>query len=345
MKKRWKISIKKIAPMVIIAAIGMSLAGCNEGTAVKEEANVDLESTTVEAYGVVEASEIREIVIDFPASLTQLHVKEGQMLKKGASIATLDLNQYMLQIQSKEIELKISGKEKTKILSETTLGLSNDLNYKKLQAAYQLALTNFAQAEKNYKNASSLLASGAISQSEYDQYKLNYEVKQNERDNLDKDIALYKKEKEGVTSSIGIKDLQATAENLSLEYMQAKLNTDVIQNDLVISPYESAVVYDIGYEEGALIAPSQKLCSLADLSQLMINADITEDFIAEVKIGAEVVIVPVADRSKSYHGKVVRIADMAKVENGETLIGVEIAIEDNDGFLKPNYNVDLSIQK
>ena len=57
----------------------------------------------------------------------------------------------------------------------------------------------------------------------------------------------------------------------------------------------------------------------------------------------QVIIVPVADSSKAYHGRVVRISNIAHDRNGETIIPVEITIEDYDEFLKPKYNVDVKI--
>lgn len=344
-KKMEKGVIYRIGKLAGISLLGLTLVACGQTKNADQGKNTPVESTTVEAYGVVEAEKLLDVVIDFPAKVKQIFVEEGQKIGKETKIATLDIDQYLLQIQTKEIELKISGNEKTKILSENTVDLSNDQDYKKLQDAYGLAKKNYDQAMKDFKNAGALLPLGAISQTEYDLLKLTSETKLNALTNIESDIALYKKSKAGVTSSVGIKNLQAESTNLTLANMKEKLRTALVKNDTIFSPFENAVIYNIGYEEGASIDTAVKFCTLADLSSLVINADITEDFISEVKIGAAVVIVPVADRSKAYHGKVTRIADMAKIENGETLIGVEIEIEDNDGFLKPNYNVDISISK
>lgn len=334
----------KSACLIVVILLSMMATACSA----KEDGEVskaETVSNTVEAYGVVKSTNVLEIVLDFPARLEQLIVSEGQKVAKNEAIATLNLDDYRLQIQAKDIELQISGKEKAKILSETSLGLSGDLSYQKLQDALVLAKTSLAQAEKSFNDAKALLASGAMSKTEYDQFKLNYDQKVNAKSNLEKDIALYEKTKQGVSSSVGIKDLQATATNLTLEQMKRKLETNYMKDNQVVSPFDTAVVYDIGYEDGALISSAKKLCTIADLDALIVEADVTEDFIADIHLGAVVDIVPVADRSKTYKGKVTRIADMAKVKNGETLITVEVQVDANDGFLKPNYNVDLSIRK
>lgn len=336
--------IKKVIGLFLLLLISLGTAACTkpEDTAAKQP---EVVSDTVAAYGVVKSKNVLDLVLEFPASVDKILVSEGQKVKKNEAIATLNLDDFKLQINAKDIELKISGKEKSKILSETSLGLSGDYDYLKLKDSLKLAQSSFDQADKDFKNAKALLASGAITQSEYDRYRIGYEQALNTKSNLEKDVAQYVKGKQGVVSSVGISDLQATATNLTLENMKSKLSADYMSGNQIVSPFSNAVVYDIGYEDGALAGSSKKFCSLADLDALIVEADVTEDFIAEVKLGAAVTVVPVADRSKTYHGKVTRIADMAKVDNGETLITVEITIEDNDGFLKPNYNVDLSISK
>jgi multidrug resistance efflux pump len=331
-----------ILGVILLVCIGTT--GCNQ-TNQASNTTPEVASKTVEAYGVVKSTNQLDIVLEFPASIEHIIVSEGQKIAKDEAIAKLNLDDYNLQIKSKDIELKISGKEKAKILSETSIGLSGDPTYQKLQDSLRLAKTNLVQAEKDLETSKSLLASGAVSQKEYDQYKLSYDQKMSAKIGLEKDIAQYEKSKKGVSSSVDIKDLQATATSLSLAHMKDKLTASYMKGNQVVSPFKNAVVYDIGYEDGALISATKKLCSLADMDALIVEADVTEDFIAEVQLGAEVTIIPVADRSKEYHGKVTRIANMAKVENGETLISVEITINDNDGFLKPNYNVDLSIMK
>ena len=68
-----------------------------------------------------------------------------------------------------------------------------------------------------------------------------------------------------------------------------------------------------------------------------------EEFIKDVRLGANVEIVPVADKARLYKGKVISISKKAIEQNGETIIPVEISIENNDSFLLPNFNVDVKI--
>lgn len=39
------------------------------------------------------------------------------------------------------------------------------------------------------------------------------------------------------------------------------------------------------------------------------------------------------------------IADMANTVGGDSVVMIYVSIDDNDGFLKPNYSVDIEIQE
>jgi hypothetical protein len=66
-----------------------------------------------------------------------------------------------------------------------------------------------------------------------------------------------------------------------------------------------------------------------------------EEFIKDVTIGGKAAAVPVADNARSYEGKVTRVSNLAVKVNGETVIPVEITLAARDGFLLPNFNVDV----
>jgi multidrug resistance efflux pump len=76
---------------------------------------------------------------------------------------------------------------------------------------------------------------------------------------------------------------------------------------------------------------------------MIVEANIPEEFAKDAKVGSRVEIVPVADGSKTYAGTVSRISSLAVKSSGETVIPVEIVIVGTDGFLLPNFNVDVKI--
>ena len=128
-----------------------------------------------------------------------------------------------------------------------------------------------------------------------------------------------------------------------LEILENKLNKAYIKENQIVSPYDNAVIYDIQYETGHITDASKKAFSISNLDSLIIEAEVVEEFIKDVHVGARVRIVPVADRMREYEGSVKYISQMAFSNNGETIVPVKISIDNNDSFLLPNYNVDVYI--
>lgn len=89
--------------------------------------------------------------------------------------------------------------------------------------------------------------------------------------------------------------------------------------------------------------PNTKAFTIVNLDSLLIEANVVEEFIRDVDLGSRVKIVPIADRTKEYTGKVIFISQIAFNNNGETVIPVRISIDNLDSFLLPNYNVDVFI--
>jgi multidrug resistance efflux pump len=108
---------------------------------------------------------------------------------------------------------------------------------------------------------------------------------------------------------------------------------------------KNGVVCQLECNEGDKIAPDAKIFSIVDLDNLYIEANVAEEFIKDVKVGSTVSIVPYADKTKTYKGKVTAISGCAALKNGETTVPVSISIDESNTILLPNYNVEVSIKK
>lgn len=130
-----------------------------------------------------------------------------------------------------------------------------------------------------------------------------------------------------------------------LKLLRDKLANPFISKNNVICDINEGIVFDFGYAQGDNFNSSKKLLSIMDLSALIVEADIAEEFIKDVKAGSEVTIHPLSDLSKSYRGKVSEIPSMGVNKNGQTIIPVQITIDNIDEFLMPNFNVNVEIKK
>lgn len=140
-------------------------------------------------------------------------------------------------------------------------------------------------------------------------------------------------------------DLKIEAEQTELASLRTKANKDYFSDGNIACDLENAVVTGIGYKPGDIVSAQLKVLSLEDLNSLIIEANVDEELIKDVKEGKAVTIIPKSDPSTKLTGKVTRIYNTAITENGGTSVIVEISIDKNNGKLLPNYNVDVEINK
>lgn len=280
----------------------------------------------VEAFGIVKAREYKDINLDFPAQIVSVPVKDGQNVSLDEVLIHLNITDFQAMIKSKENELN-----------------SARFELQKLSKNLRDAEESYEKAKRQLADKKLLYLQGIISEQEVE----DFEDLVKERERAVTDIKL------GLSSAHSVSGIEVQAERVAvLEYdlkrMKAKLNQSFLKGNTIISDFPNAVVYDINCAAGYSVGTGErqeKLLSIMNLNSLYVTADVSEEFIRDVKIGAPVVIIPVSDTSRNYNGKVVRIADMAVKKDGETTIEVEISIENIDSFLKPNFNVDVEIMK
>jgi HlyD family secretion protein len=320
--------VRPAGAAVLILALIWS-AGCKRQaaskTATQPKKRVAVKQT-VEAFGIIKARDYKDINLDFPAQIIKVPVKDGQNVKMGEALIYLNINDFQAMIKNKENELNRARFDLLK--QEKTL--------RDARAAYDKAKRQLADKEQ-------LLKEGLIARKEVDDYR---------------DVVL-SKEKEvtdiqlSMNQSAAVNGIDVGKEKVAvLEYdlnrMRNKLNQSFLKGNVIVSDFSNGVIYDLSCAAGYSVGTGekqQKLLSIMNLNSLYVSADVTEEFVKDVRIGAAVTIIPVADTKRKYQGKVVRVSDIAVKENGETNVAVEISIDKPDGFLKPNFNVDVEIAK
>lgn len=342
--------------MGLIVLVILMLAGCGEKPPEVTDQSADKGETkqVVEAFGTVKSTEDRNISIDFPAAVAKVNVIKGQRVKKGDVLLTLDLQSYSDLIRNKEVDLKtleleLSGlnrdyeKKRASLANNTNPEIMRYLNDKQhADELYNQALEDLAARKVLYD-------SGALSLNELNEFKKTV----SERKKAVEDAVFYgentkqeiQAELDKLQTSLEQKSLQVTAAQLDLKVNQEKMSKSYLKGNEIIAELGNGVVTDIDCAQGDIITADQgkRLLSVVNKDSLVIEADVAEEFIKDVKLGAEVTINPQADKTLVYHGKVMAIAETAVQKDNETIIPVRIAIENPDSFLLPEFNVDVQI--
>lgn len=287
---------------------------------------VQEEKSNIEAFGTVKVKEVQNIHLDFPVKVQTVHVKEGQVVNLGEPLITLNIDDFQVQIKSKESEL-------------------NSARFELLKARKDLqeARESYEKAKRELNAKNKLFQEGAISQHEVDECLDLVKTKEK----AVTDIQLSPDSPNSQLTGLKILEEKGTILEYDLKRLKSKLNQDFLKGNLMVSNVANGVIFEVGCSSGDLIYPEteKKVLSIWNLDTIFIQADVAEEFIKDVKIGAETEVVPVADHHKKYRGKVTKISQIAVKQNNETIIPVEILVQNPDRFLRPNFNVDVSISK
>ena len=144
-----------------------------------------------------------------------------------------------------------------------------------------------------------------------------------------------------------IKYDQQVLTNKGLEDSLSDLEEDL--NDLVqyaTTPVDGKVT-EIPVDENSLVVDNTIMVKIANLNNLIVNANIEEYDAPQVKLGQTVTMTSDGLDGKTYTGKVTKIStsasDTSTNSGTETVVPIEISVDNPDGVLKPGFNLDLEI--
>jgi len=373
--------MRKILGMILVAAM-LFMPGCSEKKENSTPTSSDVVErlTTVDTFGIVKAKDVKDIYVDFPAIIEDIPIKNGQTVNKGDVLSVINYDEFKSQINSTEVEinsLRLEIENNQLEMKNTQLTLeklkkdlkelqdylknNNHPDIKQLMSDLENAKKIYEDSLEDLQTCEELFKAGTASKEEVEMHERNVEKSKKSVKDIETSIEKTKynlqKEIENLELSINqnnvkldsYKNSKAICEEKiksleeKIELMNNKISKSYIKDNTIISDMEKAIVYDLNYVKGESINTTKKVLSMVDLDSMIIEADVPEEFIKDVKVGSKVKIIPQADKSKEYSGKVAYISNTAKEKNGETIVTVEIDIEENDGFLKPNFNVNIEI--
>jgi len=331
-KAEW-MKIIAVGLMVLMIPV---LSGCsNENQQMEGPEQVDLTAETsrqIEAFGKVIAPEAVSLSLNLPAKIEKVLVQEGQEVSAGQVLMELDFWDHRQRINELEGEISVIRAEmeaSSRSLSQETIRLNQDLEYEE---------TRLEQALKEKERHQTLHRAGAIPMETLEEMEKRVEEQQKQVQDLVTTMEIKEDAYQLNVYRQRIQELEAGKRRL-----QNQLDILHLDGNKLINGFEKAVITDISKTAGDGIDAGERIGKLHRLDSLEVEADVLEEFIRDVHIGTSVTFIPVADRSRTYHGKVSFIAGTATHRNNETIIPIRVSIDDADEFLKPEFNMDLYI--
>lgn len=202
--------------------------------------------------------------------------------------------------------------------------LNAELASRRVEVQRSRAALNTARAQ--YERAQSLSQQGIQAQELFDQARLAY-------DNARAAVA---SAEQGVNQAQA--GLRSAAEDLSRTTIVSPLDGKVVQ----LNAREGEVVVT-----GTMNNPGSVIAVIADLSQILVEAEVGETEVVSVRMGQQAKIKVDAIPDREYHGSVVEIGSSAAVRQGAgagiRYFKVKVAIDDADDRLRPGMTSQVSI--
>jgi HlyD family secretion protein len=284
----------------------------------------------IEAFGTVRAKISHTISLGFPMVVEKKLVSEGQRVKAGDALFRFSAEDYEAQINARSLELQNARFDLRKAEQER----------QRLEEDLTITRSDADEAEKDLKAKQDLFLMGAVSKDEVDASdKTLTSARQRVRE-LSRSLEQYAAED---VNGLEIQKARIANQERDLARMKDQLSRPYISGSSIVADMKDGTVVEISCADGDPIPKDKKICSLMDMSSLIVEANVSEEFIKDIRLGSPAEIVPLADHARTYKGKVTRISAIAVKVNGETVVPVELSMDALDDFLRPNFNVDIKI--
>lgn len=340
----------------------------------------------VTASGTTMATEETSIFIELSQTVERVYAEVGDKVEEGQLLVTYDIDDDKKELENKLAQAKINLENAQIALKEIAEPASGaellDLQSQVVNAEKNLsdaqkeittlgnkvteAETDLKNAEKTRADNEELLKVGGITQSEYDTSQENYdkavtaleEAKQNkiskEESIVSLELAL---EKAKLNLENGQNKLNDSSTANSYQKQQNSVKTvqmeiESIQDNLAklteatYSPISGTII-ESNAVEGQMLTDSTVMMKVADLTQMDLEAYVSEYDIAKIQVGQKVELTSDGIEDKVYHGTVTKIEPTAEsrstISGSETVVPIKVHMEDNDELVKPGFSFDMEI--
>ena len=248
------------------------------------------------------------------------------------------------------------------------------------ELSMQTAESNFSRSEKRYKDLKTLLDEGFITEDEVEEGRITLEQNRVSVETAEMDMQVLKDftfplersklQNELTKTTINLKKIQTESEstlntrrravqkaerNLANSERNILERSEMLEGYTIFAPTDGVVYYGGGgskyssranIEIGGSIYSGYTMFTIPDFTGMMAEIDVAESEIHKLEVGLPVALRVDAVPEKIYHGKIIKIAEVAKDggiwRGGLKEFEVQVSIEDDEG-LKPGYSCKAEV--
>jgi RND family efflux transporter MFP subunit len=343
-------------------------------------------SEFVTASGTVNAADTTGVYINATQKVSEVMVKLGDTVQTGDSLVKYDIDYSKKELENnlatQQISLRSANLSLNSLTAQTSetemLQLQNNVSTAEksvLDAKNNLNSTQkqIAELEIDLEEANTeagenerLLSVGAITQEAYDESlkvvtDTETSIKDSKANIESQEKAVLNAEASLNAANLNLENagdpLNAEADKINYQKQQNEIAkaqlaienvedqiSDLIEESISLT---SGTVIEINVEEGSVVNDETNIMKIADLSSLIVNANVSEYDAPLLALGQKVTITTDAIANMVYNGEITYISPVADVTStysgSETTVSIEVTISNPDGILKPGYSVDMEI--
>lgn len=271
--------------LLSLGGILCMLTACNVTKSESEEAIAQVDVATsrqaIDVYGDVKILTHQEMIIDFPAIVEHVYVQDGDEVKKGDTLLTLNLEDYHLQIKTKENEIHMDEIQLKELEAQSNpqrleaarikeeLGVKEgyeatgeDPDLKPLENSLEIIEQSIELAKNQYETSKALLEVGLIASDELKEIEQILRGKEKEKKDTLNAI-----EKIKTNRSLEISALDASLKSTQMQFTNSdieknaniqKLKLKITTSKMVLSSMKDKLNKPY-LKDNALIAPEDHL--------------------------------------------------------------------------------------
>lgn len=320
------LGVAAVVIAVIVAAV--ILGGRGPQVPVATVARQDL-SSSITSNGKVEPISPFTARAGFPTFVQSVKAKEGQMVRKGELILTLESSDMRAQLAQARANLLTA---QTDLQNAKAGGAPEQVA--QLRADLKSAHVQVANLENSVKELNDLVAKQAATQQDLIQTQENLTKAQGTLQTLEakkKDLA-----ERAAQSVEGAQFRVSQAQNL-VQSLKSKVDSAT-----VISPMDGTL-YSLPVKAGDFVQTGELLAEMADLRKVRVRAFVDEPDLGSLATGQDVEVTWDGKPGKVWTGKTEQLPKEVVAQGMRNVGDVLCSIDNSERDLLPNTNVDVRI--
>jgi HlyD family secretion protein len=255
-------------------------------------------TSTVTASGEIKPKTYVNVGANAFGRITKLYVKEGDKVKAGQMLATLENVQSEADVNAMKAQLA----------SNQTDAMADEAALNTAMAQSKSSSADLARAKLDYDRAQSLLKDQLIAQQDYDAKKATYEVAQ----------AVAAQDQAKVAQARAT--LDSARGHINQTKAQLTHQMDVLSKTVYRAPFDGTVT-NVPVHEGETVvvgiqnSPGSTLMTVSDMHVITAEVQVDETDIINVKTGQSADVTIDALPGQTFKGKVTEIGDNAIVRS------------------------------